>query len=180
VHHGVGREKRELIAHETEKLFREVDRAILQVYSRPSGLPLVLAGLLEHQALFRRLSRNPFLLHDGIDVNPGTLSPDALRERAWRIVEPRYLARLAGLVEIFGAARAREFGSDDLGAIAESAAAGRIATLLVQAEREKADIDDRLDDIAETTLGNRGQVVVVPAMRMPTRSGAAAIYRFQI
>jgi len=107
-----------------------------------------------------------------------TLSLDALRERAWRAVELHYVARLAGLVEIFGTARARALGSDDLDAIAESAAAGRVATLLVQAEREKADIDDRLDDIAETTLRHRGQVVVVPVVRMPTGSGAAAIYRF--
>ena len=178
VRHGIGSEKGDLIARETEKLFREVDRAIVQVYSRRSGLPLVLAGLPEHQALFRRVSRNPFLLPDGIDVNPGTLSLEELRERAWRTVEPHYLARLAGLVEIFGTARARALGSDDLDAIAESAAAGRVGTLLVQAEREKADVDDRLDDIAEATLRHRGQVVVVPAARMPTGSGAAAIYRF--
>ena len=178
VRHGVGSEKSELIARETEKLFRDVDRAVLQVHSRPSGIPLMLAGLPEHQALFRRVSRNPFLLPDGIDVNPGTLSLDALRERAWRTVEPHYLARLASLVELFGTARAHALGSDDLDAIADNAAAGRVATLLVQAEREKADVDDRLDDIAETTLRHRGQVVVVPAARMPTASGAAAIYRF--
>jgi hypothetical protein len=178
VRHGIGSDKADLIARETEKLFREVDRAIVQVYSRPSGLALVLAGLPEHQALFRRVSRNPFLLPDGIDVNPGTLSLEELRERAWRAVEPHYVARLAGLVEIFGTARARALGSDDLDAIAESAAAGRVATLLVQAEREKADIDDRLDDIAEATLRHGGQVVVVPVARMPTGSGAAAIYRF--
>ena len=116
VRHGIGSEKGDLIARETEKLFREVDRAIVQVYSRRSGLPLVLAGLPEHQALFRRVSRNPFLLPDGIDVNPGTLSLEELRERAWRTVEPHYLARLAGLVEIFGTARARALGSDDLDA----------------------------------------------------------------
>jgi hypothetical protein len=138
----------------------------------------MLAGLPEHQALFRRVSRNPFVLQDGIDVDPGALSLDELRERAWRTVEPHYLARLAGLVEIFSTARARALGSDDVDAIADSAAAGRVATLLVQAEREKEDIDDRLDDIAETTLRHRGQVVVVPAARMPTGSGAAAIYRF--
>jgi hypothetical protein len=178
VHHGIGGEKSDAIAHETEKLFREVDRAVTDVYSRPSGLPLVLAGLPEQQALFRRLSRNPFLLADGIDTNPGALSADALRERAWRTVEPHYLARLAGLVETFGAARARGLASDEIDAIAESAAAGRVATLLVQAERDRADIDDRLDDIAETTLRQRGEVVVVPAARMPTRTGAAAIYRF--
>jgi hypothetical protein len=178
VHHGIGREKGDAIAHDTEKRFREVDRAVLEAYSRPSGLPLMLAALPEHQALFRRVTRNPFLLPDGIDVFPDTLSAEALRERVWHAVEPHYLARLAGLVDVFGTARARELGSDSIDDIAESAATGRVATLLVQAERERADLDDRLDDIAETTLRNRGQVVVVPAARMPTGTGAAAIYRF--
>jgi hypothetical protein len=35
-----------------------------------------------------------------------------------------------------------------------------------------------LDDIAELVLKNGGQVVVMPKDRMPTQTGAAAIYRF--
>jgi hypothetical protein len=40
-------------------------------------------------------------------------------------------------------------------------------------------IDDLLDDLAELALSKGGQVVVVPAKRMPTETGAAAIYRYQ-
>jgi hypothetical protein len=138
----------------------------------------VLVALPEHQALFRRLSRNAFLLADGIDIDPDALSTDVLRERTWRTLEPHYLARLAGLVDMFGAARARELGSDDPESVIESAAAGRVATLLVQAEREHASLDERLDDAAEVVLHHGGQVVVAPAARMPSQSGVAAIYRY--
>jgi CBS domain-containing protein len=68
-----------------------------------------------------------------------------LRQRAWQVLEPHYLARLAGLVEMFGAARARELGTDDVEEAAGSAAGGRVATVLIQAEREDAELDDRLD-----------------------------------
>jgi hypothetical protein len=178
VHHGQGGEKAREVERDTDKFFRAVDRAVLERHSRPSGLPLILAALSEHHGHFRGLSRNPFLLAEGIDVHPDALSLDALRERAWRILEPHYLARLAGLVEMFGAARSRELGAEDPEEVAEGAANGRVATLLIEAERGDPATDERLDDIGELALRTGGQVVVVPAARMPTRTGVAAIYRY--
>ncbi len=40
------------------------------------------------------------------------------------------------------------------------------------------EVDDVLDDLSTLTLRMGGQVVVVPAERMPTETGAAAIYRY--
>lgn len=40
------------------------------------------------------------------------------------------------------------------------------------------EVDDVLDDLGERVLRTGGEVVIVPAERMPTQSGAAAIYRF--
>jgi hypothetical protein len=135
-------------------------------------------------------------LPHGIEINPDALSVEALRERAWQVVEPNYLAALAKLVDEFGQAQSKWLGTDDLTSIGEAAAAGRVATLLVEANHEvpgRIDrttgrlvfddlahprVDDLLDDVAEIVLKKGGNVVVVPADRMPTRSGAAAIYRF--
>lgn len=39
------------------------------------------------------------------------------------------------------------------------------------------EVDDVLDDLATSAL-KMGQVVIVPAERMPTKTGIAAIYRF--
>jgi hypothetical protein len=188
--------KSDLVDNDTERFFRAVDRAILEHYSQPSKLPLLLAALPEHHSFFRKISRNPFLLAEGIDIYPDALTAEALRERAWRVIEPQYLARLAGLVEMFEAARAQELGDHDLAQVARSAVAGRVATLLIEADRrvpgridaatgriEFGDlahpgVDDLLDDLGELVLKNGGQVVIVPAERMPTRTGIAAIYRF--
>jgi hypothetical protein len=188
--------KSEMMDNDTEKFFRAVDRALLENYSRPSGLPLLLAALPEHRALFHRVSHNPFLMGEGIDISPDALSIEELRVRAWLAVEPHYHARLAGLIEMFEVARSRELGTDDLIQVAANAVAGRVATLLIDADRQipgsidgltgeiqfddsaKPHVDDLLDDIAELVLRNRGQVVIVPAERMPTQTGLAAIYRF--
>jgi hypothetical protein len=195
VHYSEG-DKSDIVEHDATRFFRAVDRAILEHYSRPTRLPLLLAALPENQSLFRQLSHNPFLISEPINFYPGDLSSDALREQAWRVIEPHYLERLAGLIEMFGAANARELGSDNVARIAGSAVGARVATLLVEAERQipgRLDLatgeiksadpadpgaDDVLDDIAELVLKNGGQVVVVPKARMPGQSGAAAIYRF--
>ena len=193
--HGHGSKKDE-VDIDSERFFRAVDRAILEHHSRPSGLPLILAALPEYHHLFRRLSENPFLTAEGIDVHPDALPGDALRDHAWRVVKPRYLARLAGLVEEFGRAKSKGLGSDELAPVAEATVTGRVATLLIEADRHipgridygsgrvelgdlaHPEVDDVLDDLGELVLKKGGQIVIVSAERMPTETGIAAIYRF--
>jgi hypothetical protein len=195
LYHGHGSKKDEVEA-DTERFFRAVDRAILEHHSRPSGLPLMLAALPEYHAPFRALTRNPLLMEQGMRLNPDALSQDALRAEAWRIVEPRYWERLADLVESYRAARARQLASNDLAEAAHATVAGRVGVLLVEADRElpgridpatgqiepgdlsHPEIDDALDDLADMVLARKGEVVVVPAERMPSDTGLAATYRF--
>jgi hypothetical protein len=195
MHYGHG-SKKDDVDIDAERFFRAVDRGIMDHCSRPSGLPLLLAALPEHHALFRRVSHNPFLMEEAIDAHPDTLSLDELRQRAWKVVEPQYLARLAAFVDMFNVGKPRGLSDDDLARVAHSAIAGKVATLLVEAERVvggKIDrdtgeihyedlthpgVDDLLDDLAEVVLRNGGQVIIVPAARMPSQSGIAALYRF--
>ena len=195
MHHGHGGKSDE-IDKDMEKFFRAIDRSILEHHSRPSGLPLMLAALTEHHSVFRKVSQNPFLMKEGININPDALSIDELRERAWRIVEPQYLSRLNQLVEEFRQAKPSGLASDELAEASLAALSGRVTTLLIEAEREVpghidtetghvefADlshphVDDLLDDLGQLVLDRGGQVVVVPTERMPTDTGAAAIYRY--
>lgn len=188
--------RKDLATPEDERVFRAVDRAILAHYSRPSGLPLLLVAVPENQAVFRRVSRNPMLMPQGLEVHPDSLSIEELRERAWRVVEPYYLDRLAGLTDMFQAAWAKGLGTDDLAHAMRAAVAGRVSTLLVDAsvhipgrvdmttgaiefdDLASPGVDDLIDDLAELVLKGGGEVVVVPSERMPTRSGLAAIFRF--
>ncbi|MFA5611758.1 MAG: hypothetical protein WDA04_02720 [Anaerolineaceae bacterium] len=196
VYHGHGGKKEEM-AIDAERFFRAVDKGILEHYSRPSGLPLILAALSEHHHLFRKVSNNPFLVEESLDVHPDSLaSIDELRERAWKLMEPRYLARKDALVEQYAAAKSRDLAGDDLEEVARAVAEGKVATLLVddnhhvpgrinkssgEIEFEDLDhpeIDDVIDDLAELALKMGGQVVVLPSEQMPTKTGIAAIYRY--
>ena len=93
-------------------------------------------------------------------------------------------------------AKSKGLGMDDLAQVAEAAVAGRVATLLIEADRQIAgridtttgqiqfadlshpEVDDLLDDLGELVLKKGGRVVVVPAERMPTPTGLAAIFRY--
>ena len=195
MHHGHGGKKDE-VDSDAEQFFRAVDRAVLEHHSRPSGLPLILAALPEHHDLFRRISHNPFLIAEGLTINPDVLPIDELRERAWQVVEPQYQARLAELSEEFEQARSKGLGNDDLAQVAQAATAGRVATLLIEADRQIAgrldgatgrvevadlshpQVDDLLDDLGELVEKMGGQVLAIPAEQMPGRTGLAATYRY--
>lgn len=193
--HGQGSKKDE-VDGDVERFFRAVDRAVLDHHSRPSGLPLILAALPEYHHVFRQLSHNPQLLETGLPFNPERVPIDELRERAWEAVEPRHVAQLQAWADTFGAARSKGLGSDDLAQVAQAAAAGRVAMLLIESGRQiggtldrtsghidvapmrDPDVDDLLDDLGELVEAMGGEVVVVPADRMPVDTGLAATFRF--
>lgn len=64
IHNGRGGRK-DAIERDAERLFRALDRALLEHHSRPSGLPLMLAALPEHHHLYRKLTHNPFPIDSG-------------------------------------------------------------------------------------------------------------------
>jgi hypothetical protein len=195
MYHGHGSRKDET-DKDTTRYFRAVDRAVIAQFSKPSALPLVLAALPEHQPIFRELSQNPSLLECGVEGNPEALSVEQLRDAAWRAVEPQYLTRLAELAETFTAGLARQRATPDLADAARAAVEGRVAQLLVEADRvipgridpttgristapiDDPEVGDLLDDLAEGVLRTGGEVVIVPRQRMPSSSGLAAILRY--
>lgn len=195
MHHGHGGKESE-VDIDAERFFRAIDRGILEHHSKPAGLTLILAALPQYHHLFHQVSHNPLLIEDSIEIHPDSLTIEELRQRAWQILEPHYLARLAKLVEEFGNAKSKGLGDDVLVQVAKAIVAGRVATLMIEAVRKipgridsatgeiefgdlsHPEVDDVLDDLGELALKKGGQIVIVPAERMPTDTGIAAIYRY--
>jgi len=193
--HGHGGKKDEA-DKDAQRFFRAVDRAVLEHHSRPSGLPLLLAALPEHHHLFRSISHNSFLMEDALELNPFVLTTSELRERAWAILEPQYQTWLATLRDKYREAQSRGLGSDELGEVLKGAAAGRVSTLMIASDREiagrivgdtgtyeladmnEANADDLLDDLAELVDKMGGEVLVMPAEQLPSKTGLAATFRY--
>ena len=112
------------------------------------------------------------------------------------MVEPQYHARLDTLASEFEEAQAHGLGSNDLAQVSKAALAGRVATLLIEADREivgqideatgrvafvsppSFQVTDLLDDLGEQVVRMGGRGFVIPADRMPGTTGVAAIYRY--
>lgn len=189
-------DKTDEVDSDRDRFFRSIDRSILEQYSRPSGLPLMLAALPEYHEPFHAVSHNPFLMADGIKKNPDSLRCDQLCIEAWHVIEPHVKLLLSKRVEAFHTAHSQHLGASDLADIAQALIAGRVGVLMVEADRQipgkldhvsgsikflnldATDTDDLLDDFAELTLKMGGEVMIVSAEQLPSKSGAAAIYRY--
>ncbi|HSL88595.1 MAG TPA: hypothetical protein VK870_04800 [Ignavibacteriaceae bacterium] len=196
MHHGHGGKKDE-VDKDAERFFNIIARTIHEKYSKPTGWPLILAALSEHHSLFQKLSKNPLLLKNGINVNPDSISNDKLVKLAWEVLEPVYLQKLKDLVEKFEQAKANNSGSDNVKEVVEAAEAGRVDTILIEKDRVIAErlrnkntgtfkqtdltqpkLDDLLDDIGELVTKMGGKVMFIPSEKMPAKTGIAALYRY--
>jgi len=196
MHQGHGGKKEEE-GKDIIKFFRVIANTIYKNYSKPTELPLIIAALPEHHRLFHKVSKNPFLLSEGISVNPASVSIDKLKTLAWEVYEPIYLQKLGSLVDKFKQAKANNSGSDNIKEIAEAAAAGRVDTILIETDRViskrlrnkdtgifiKADLtqpksDDLLDDIGEMVIKMGGDVIFIPQVEMPSKTGISALFRY--
>jgi hypothetical protein len=185
------------VVADTLEFYRAVDREVLARVSNRAGLPVILAGTPDNLGEFRRLTKNRFVVADGEvrgDWTHWTLNE--IREKAWPVWQKHYLDRLRSIREDYGTAVSRGKGTADIVEAGPAAAAGRIGTLLVDADRTLAGAldmatgaarpagpadpqpGDMLDDLAELVLKTGGTVTVVPSDQMPTKTGLAAIFRY--
>jgi phage baseplate assembly protein W len=194
--HGHGSKKDE-IDNDTEKFFRAVAKTIEERYSSPTGRPLILAALPEYHNIFFKVNKNALLLPIGIPINANALAIDKLTDMAWEIMEPAYISKLDSLVSQFNQEKANNKATDQIKEAAIAAIEGKIDTMIIEADRviegritnlvtgnvQQKDInnpkvDDLLDDLGELVIKMGGKVVVVPAEKMPTETGLAAIFRY--
>jgi hypothetical protein len=196
MYHGHGAKKDE-IDKDAERYFRVVADFIRDTYSEPTGWPLILAALPEHHNLFQKVSKNASLIKDGVIINPSSVSLTKLAEMAWQVMEPQYLKKIEDLTTRFGQGRAIGKGSADIKEVALAAVAGRVDTLLIEADRiieeritkyvpvktnapdpENQEADDLLDDMGELVMKMGGEVFVLSSEKMPSKTGLAAIFRY--
>ncbi len=195
MYHGQKSRKDE-IDKDTERYLKLIDKHVLEHYSKPSEKPLILFALPEFHGFFKKQSKNPYLLKEGIRRSPAGVKEDELKEHAWQIIEPRYEASIVRLLKRYENAKQKGLASDDVEAVAKAAVQGRIEAAIVEAyrripgriqedkglisysENEDDSFGDVLDDLIDIVKKSGGEVVVLPKERMPVDAGVAAIYRY--
>jgi Bacterial archaeo-eukaryotic release factor family 3 len=100
----------ELLDNETNRFFRAVDRDPEALFASPRSL-FNLGGAAGKSEFIPANQPQSVPDRRRSDHPSRCVALEALRERMWEVLEPEYLKRLAGLVEMFGAARAKELGT---------------------------------------------------------------------
>lgn len=206
VHGGTG-SKQDDVDDDTEIFLRHVDAVVRTQVSGKADLPLVLVAASRLAAEFHRLSTNPHLLTDHAAKDPHLMPPDELAAAVQPILAAARDRRIARTVAAYEQARDRDQAAADLADIARAAVAGRVATLLIEADRfepgqfdrttgaidtdgeQASDLSRRGDAaamrtpdlfgaLAESVLEHRGEIVALARNALPTESGVAAIYRW--
>jgi len=206
IHGGAG-SKQDDIDKDTEIFLRHVDAVVEGRVSRATDLPILLVAAAPLAATFRGLSRNPLLLEEHVPLDPHLMSRAELAAAIAPVFAAAHARRVARELAAFHRARERGLADEDFTAIAAAAVAGRIATLLVEADRfvpgsfdrrtgivatDGEPIGDRsrsgdqpaihsedvLGSVAETVLLHGGQIVSLARAAMPSPAPAAAIYRY--
>lgn len=206
VHGGTG-SKQDDIDADTEIFCRAVDELVYERVSKHGDLPLVLVALPQLAAIFRGLSKNRMLLEEFVPHDPALLSADDMAALVAPIFAAARRRRIDRVLRTFAVAKDRGLAAGDLTEIGRAAVAGRVATLLVEADRlhtghfdrttgaiatdgepvrdpsQTGDVpavmaEDMSSALAETVLLHGGGILALEHEAMPTATGVAAIYRY--
>lgn len=185
--------KNESIEVDIEKYFRYIDKFIHDNYSKPANAPLVLVCLDEYYGVFKKITKNTYLISKHINKDFMALTKDDLREKSWKVIETLYLKRTEDLVNKYYVSKEISAASDAIGEIVQEVKNNRIEIVLIESdkvilgdfnkENELLELGDEysydvLDKIAELVLAYGGEVVMLPKDKMPSNTGVAAIYRY--
>ncbi|MCB0115694.1 MAG: hypothetical protein KDD84_16455 [Caldilineaceae bacterium] len=190
--HGIGEDDHK---NAILRFFQQVDRGVRAILNDES-LPMVLAGVDYLQPIYHQASSYPHLMTRGVTGNPEQLSPEALHQQAWAIVQPSFQHECDKAMRRFQTASAHDLGSKRIREIVPAAHAGRVETVFTAVgEQCWGDFDpstyevsvtaspgngqqDLLNDIAAQTLLGDGQVYALPRQEIPDHAQAAAIFRY--
>jgi Bacterial archaeo-eukaryotic release factor family 3 len=193
--YGVSPEKR--VKEKLAAFFRAVDTALWDDLLRNERAPLILAGVGYHHPIYRSVSRYPYLVEQTVEGNFDRVTPGHLHAKVWLVVHDVFRLREEQVLGEYAALSVRGQTTEDLFAIAQATVSRRVSYLLIaqgahvwglmdrgsgrvvqrSAQQDTRD-GDVLDDLAEATLAQGGEVMMLERTRMPGHSPVAAILRW--
>ncbi len=175
--------------------FQNVNRGINAVLAGGNS-PLVLAGVDYLTRIYEKANTYPRLAPGRIAGNPADLRPEQLKDKAWELVRPGFIAGQDAAVKQFRQLDGTPKASAHLKTILAAAIDGRVDMLMISSKAQRWGIFDLdsgvmdlhtkpepsdhelLDICAARTLDHGGQVHVLDPERMPNQAPAAAVFRY--
>jgi hypothetical protein len=174
-----------------------VDSGLKDIFHEQQA-PLVLAGVDYLLPIYRRVSEYAHIMPEGITGSPEHLLPEALQEQAWPIIEPYFRQETEKIAAQYQQLAGTDKAADNVEEVVAAAFYGRVDKLVLAVDAEVWGSFNRdtgkvvhyqegqsregdfplLDFAAIQTLQNGGTVYALPQDEMPTKSPAAAVFRY--
>jgi hypothetical protein len=155
--------------------FKEVDNGVHHILLGQTA-PLILAGVEEEVALYRRVNSYSRLMEQAVLGSPDAFEPNELHDRAMEIAReippPPLQKALDHLKDIFGT----KLALSNMNEIVQRADEGRVADLLLCDDQGPQ--EDLLNLAAVRTIQHRGQAFTVKKSMLPPETDAVAILRY--
>ncbi len=193
--HGAGKDDTK---QELEKFFRAVDAGVRELLADEFG-PIILAAVDYYHPIYHSISKLENLTDEGIVGSIVGWDDGRIHAAAWPIARKSVERKLDVALNLWESSYGRGKAESDLATVARLAVAGRIRLLLTEngrtvwgrIDRTSGDIEvgrgggsdphgtavDLLDELAEMTIQLGGRALELPAEKMPTDTGLAAVLR---
>ncbi|MFN8489397.1 MAG: hypothetical protein U0350_17575 [Caldilineaceae bacterium] len=180
------------------RFFRHLDNGVREAIREYENRPLVLVGIEYLQGLYREANEYKFLMDGGIEKDPDALTPEALHQQAWPLVEPIFQAARQQAMDTYlhlaGAGDQR--AAHTLESIVAAAYYQRVDTLFAPSDRQqwgtfdpenmkvqvhttrKPGNEDLFDFATAHTLLNGGAVYTLAPAELPGGAEIAALFRY--
>jgi hypothetical protein len=190
--HGGGGEQ---LKEQLGRFFGAIDERVCKLLTAERA-PLILAAVDYEQDLYRRTTKYPNVVAEGIDGNPDRTTLKELHMTAWPIARSALDAPVHAATVTYLEASSAGDASDDLAEILRAVHEGRVSALLLREGAEEwgtyhpqtsrvethgvaQSLDtDLLDLAARQSLLHGGDAYVVGSERMPCEGSIAALYRY--
>ncbi len=194
IFHGQGG-SRDTNTEEVINYLKAVENEVTSILRKRND-PLILAGVNEAIAEYRKVNNYSRLLDQTVSGNTDPKSNEEIKNEGWKVIKSYFLKGMYEDIERFGDLSGSEKQSDNLSQIVEAAYYGKVESLFVpigehswgwfdmerdtvhhSAEPQNGE-HDLINMAAIKTLTQSGNVYALDKEDMPSGSSIAAIFRY--
>jgi hypothetical protein len=194
IFHGHGG-ARETNTQEIINYLKAVESEVTSIMRKRND-PLILAGVNEAVAEYRKVNHYSRLIEQAVSENPDPISNEEIRDEGWKIIQSYFLQDMYNDIKRIGDLFGADKQSDNLSNIVDAAYYGKIESLFVPVgehswgwfdqERDvvhhstqpKDGEHDLINMAAIKTLTQSGNVYALKRDEMPNEAPIAAIFRY--
>ncbi len=194
IFHGQGGAK-DTDTEEIVNYLKTVENEVTSILNKRND-PLILTGVDEAIAEYRKINHYNRLMDEAVAVNPDPLSDDDLNKKGWKVIKSYFLQGMYNDMERFGDLTGSDKQSDNLSQVVEAAYYGKVESLFVpigkqswgwfdedrdtvhhSAEQQNGE-HDLINMAAIKTFSQGGNVYALDKDEMPQQASIAAIFRY--